>query len=528
MNKCPACGGELTYLVEEQKVYCEYCRSSFNPSEFKSLDKFANKRKTTEGTLYTCRECGASLLTFDETAVTFCSYCGSQAMLESNMMEINNPDYIIPFKKSKEECINEYKKLMNRSLFVPSYMKKDVEIEKFRGIFMPYAIYKTSFHGTSVNNGERYGHRSGDYVIYDKYDITAQVDADYEGVSYDVLSIFYDEYSKSIPFNYNEAVEYNKNYLSGFYADTKDVDLEVYDHLALDITTNDTKNRLKNKREYSSYGCYNPKVNLKISDRKVGMFPVYFLAVRNKTNDKIHYAVVNGQTGKVTADLPIDFFKYVIASLVLALIIYLFMENLSVILPTTALIFSMVSALVSLIISNYQLNKIFTKENKLDDLGYKSSIDNENEKVKLTSKDTTDFKGTISIFLIIALGVYIVFIFPITELLGTVSIFIPIISIIGLSIVNKKEISISSVKKEKYKMPFNQKLKYIYKQLVAILLGIIVFIMYPVSDRPYYIAAFAILAIILLSFYDLIKEHNMFASNKIPQLNKRGGDEREK
>ena len=138
------------------------------------------------------------------------------------------------------------------------------------------------------------------------------------------------------------------------------------------------------------------------------------------------------------------------------------MENLSVILPTTALIFSMVSALVSLIISNYQLNKIFTKENKLDDLGYKSSIDNENEKVKLTSKDTTDFKGTISIFLIIALGVYIVFIFPITELLGTVSIFIPIISIIGLSIVNKKEISISSVKKEKYKMPFNQKLKYIY------------------------------------------------------------------
>ena len=107
MNKCPAFGGELIYLPEVGKVYCEYCRSYFEPGGFVTKERYASERKTTEGKIYACHECGASLLTFDETAVTFCSYCGSQSMIEHKMVKINNPDYIIPFKVTKEECIEK-------------------------------------------------------------------------------------------------------------------------------------------------------------------------------------------------------------------------------------------------------------------------------------------------------------------------------------------------------------------------------------------------------------------------------------
>ena len=65
-------------------------------------------------------------MTFDDTAVTFCSYCGSQAMLESRMMKQNKPDYIIPFKVTKEQCITNYKKKLAKALFAPSYMKNDI------------------------------------------------------------------------------------------------------------------------------------------------------------------------------------------------------------------------------------------------------------------------------------------------------------------------------------------------------------------------------------------------------------------
>ena len=48
-----------------------------------------------------------------------------------------------------------------------------------------------------------------------------------------------------------------------------------------------------------------------------------------------------------------------------------------------------------------------------------------------------------------------------------------------------------------------------------------------VNDAYYYGAAIISLALVLLSFSDLVKEHNILVTNKLPQLEKRGGDESE-
>ena len=77
------------------------------------------------------------------------------------------------------------------------------------------------------------------------------------------------------------------------------------------------------------------------------------------------------------------------------------------------------------------------------------------------------------------------------------------------------------------KMPFKDKYKYVFKQMIAIILAALVVIIHPVVDAYYYIVAIISLAIIVISFKDLVKEHNMLTTNKLPQLEKRGGDERE-
>ena len=475
MSKCPACGAELAYNIKDEKVFCEYCKSTFDPKELELGEKYSKNVETFEGKGYSCRQCGATLLTFDETAITFCSYCGSQAVIEANMVKINKPDYVIPFKKTKEECINEYKKVIKNALFVPNYMKDAVTVEKFRGIYMPYAVFKTSFHGLSSNTGKKYSHRLGDYVYYNLYDIKAQVDAEFDGISYDVLSKFYDEYSGGIPFDYNGAEPFNKNYLLGFYADTKDVEADIYDDNVEDITTDASSSQLSKRREFSKYGCTNPKVKLRVTDRKMGMFPVYFLAIRDKEN-KIHYAVVNGQTGKVAADLPIDFKKYIIGTLLLSLIFIIILNMGSVILPKTVLIFSLIATIMGMIISNSQLNKIFIRDKKLDDEGY-VSVNGTNEEV-----DTK----------------------------------------------NKFVYYVNGVKKYKYKMPFKEKKKYLFKYLIPLIIGLLVLALNPVDDEYYYITAIVSFIIIIISFKDLVKEHNMLTSNKLPQLEKRGGDNYEK
>ena len=69
--------------------------------------------------------------------------------------------------------------------------------------------------------------------------------------------------------------------------------------------------------------------------------------------------------------------------------------------------------------------------------------------------------------------------------------------------------------------------KYYYKNLIAMILPLLVLISNTIVDYYYYIVAIISLILIIVSFKDLIKVHNLLVSNKLPQLNKRGGDESE-
>ena len=382
MFKCPNCGADLKFSAKQQKVTCPYCDSTFNPKELKKEVKRAQELNTFEGKSYLCNQCGAELMTFDETAITFCTYCGSQAMIESKMITQNCPDFIIPFKVDKETCIKEYQKLLKGAIFAPNYMKSDVNIQKFRGIYMPYCIYTLGFNGVSENKGSKYSHHRGNYDYYDDYTIKAEVNAKYEGISYDLISKFYDDFSQKLPFNYKEIEPFNFNYMSGFYADTKDVDETTYDKKAIAVGNADAPKQLSTRKEFAKYGCTNPKLGLSITERKTGMFPVYFLAIRNKNEDFIHYIVVNGQTGKIAADLPIDFKKYIIGSLVLTIPLFLIINWLLVVTPQSVTIFSIIASVISLIIASSLATKVKAKETHSEDLGLQSK-EVEKKKIKV-------------------------------------------------------------------------------------------------------------------------------------------------
>ena len=88
---------------------------------------------------------------------------------------------------------------------------------------------------------------------------------------------------------------------------------------------------------------------------------------------------------------------------------------------------------------------------------------------------------------------------------------------------NNTKVNVNLAKK---KPPFKEKIKkYLYKQLVAIVISLVVIILNPFEDTYYYGTAILSFLLTILSFYDLVSEHNDLVSSKLPQLEKRGGDE---
>ena len=117
---------------------------------------------------------------------------------------------------------------MKHSIFAPKELRDPSYIDSFRGIYMPYWAFYISQKGSLSLNGKKTSRR-GDYIITDHYALTGDLDAYYKGLSYDASSSFDDNISEELaPYNLKGMKAFTPAYLSGFYADTSDVDAKVY------------------------------------------------------------------------------------------------------------------------------------------------------------------------------------------------------------------------------------------------------------------------------------------------------------
>lgn len=372
MLTCPNCGGNLRFDIPSQQLACKQCQSQFDPYAFDEKTSDAKEETASddsfEATIFTCPQCGGEILSTDNAATGFCSFCGASTILYSRLTREKRPDYIIPFKKTKEECKQAYAARMKKAWFAPKELKDPAYIDSFRGIYMPYwAFYITQKGDLSLPGKKSY--RKGDYIYTDHYSLTGNLNAYYKGLSYDASSSFADNISEALaPYDVKGMKAFTPAYLSGFYADTADVDYKIYQNDAEASAVHETVDTIKKTKPFSSYTLGNISNNMlnthtETVDRT--MFPVWFLSYRK--NDRVAYATVNGQTGKVVADIPVDTRKYVLSTLLLAVPIFLILALCVTLLPSWLLLACAILSVISAVTCGIEHSSIRRKDENLDD-----------------------------------------------------------------------------------------------------------------------------------------------------------------
>ena len=120
------------------------------------------------------------------------------------------------------------------------------------------------------------------------------------------------------PFDYTQARPFNMAYLSGFYADKYDVDKEqvlpriqqrMYENNARILESTVHHNRITSKRQFDRTDALSWDYML---------LPVWFMTFDYK--GKLWEYAVNGQSGKVAGELPIDKGKLAAVCLLVSLL----------------------------------------------------------------------------------------------------------------------------------------------------------------------------------------------------------------
>ncbi len=364
MYECPNCGGNLKYNIRKQTLKCDHCDTTINPYDVtKECD--AEESINYDVTIFTCPQCAGEILSMDETAATFCSFCGASTILDSRISKERRPAKIIPFTKTKTMCKNAYMKIANKSPFLPADAKDEKCIDSFRGIYMPYWVYDIKQQGPITLYGTKTS-QSGNYQIIKDYEIRGEIDARYVGFSHDASAAFADSISEYLePFDTTKARRFTPSFLSGFYADTSDVSEKVYRQQALEKAANNTVDRILRAKQLRSYGIkpVTDKIvqtHTQLDNATLHMFPVWFMSYRK--GDRVVYATVNGQTGKVVADLPIDEKKFIHSSLLMAIPIFLILNLLFTLRPIITLGIVLALSAATLLFYVFEVRAIKKKE----------------------------------------------------------------------------------------------------------------------------------------------------------------------
>ena len=99
--KCPSCSAPIKFNPTLGLWKCEYCKSEYQLEQLKENEQnFENleNEETMDVDEYTCSNCGAKIITEENTTATFCVYCRNTSIIKNRLTGVLKPKYVIPIK----------------------------------------------------------------------------------------------------------------------------------------------------------------------------------------------------------------------------------------------------------------------------------------------------------------------------------------------------------------------------------------------------------------------------------------------
>ena len=361
LNKCPKCGStEISTQPGTGRLICNYCRNVFDPPapvgsplgtgaaappptgipvltseqtgthEVRGSGAADIDASVDTVVTITCQGCGAEVVVdTDETMTARCHWCRQLLSVENQIPNGAVPDILLPFMLSKEQASKLIEGFVSkRKFFANKTFKAEFTTENIRGVYLPYFVIDATTHGTFKGTAghvfRKYTRGTGNqrefYYDIDYYDIGRDFDLLVDGLTIegnskrrnvDIFANTNNVINSIMPFDVENAIAYNGNYLKGFTSERRDTNIDDLRGLA-QLQMSDVA-RVQANGTATTYDAgikwEEQDLSVKNSLWRSAYFPVWLYSyMETQKNGKklLHYVAVNARTGETMGSVPVS------------------------------------------------------------------------------------------------------------------------------------------------------------------------------------------------------------------------------
>jgi len=367
-NKCPKCGAtDISLNVNNGHLRCNFCRHEFEPEKVSGLETDISKLQgqvmgsgaqdiiadTNDVLTFKCSSCGAEVVIDTASATQArCHWCRNTLSVNQQIPNGSIPDVVLPFQVTKDVARTQIENFVGkRKFFAHPKFKEEFTTQNIMGVYFPYMVVDVNSHASFSGQGEhlvrRYTRGSGDnqktYYDADLYNVEREFDLVINGLtvesSSDKLNNQASDKTNNVinaimPFDIENCVKYNANYLSGYTSEKRDTNIEqlrtLVDTQSKDVARFSANETLKQYDRGVAWS--NEQFQIKGQQWKAAYLPVWLYSYQQVKGDKkvLHYVAVNARTKETMGSVPIHMPKLLLVSFlveIIGIILMLFVES---------------------------------------------------------------------------------------------------------------------------------------------------------------------------------------------------------
>ncbi|HEX2836603.1 MAG TPA: hypothetical protein VHN77_00590 [Phycisphaerales bacterium] len=336
---CKNCGAKLEFAPGKDSLTCPYC-GTLNQIEntaevaeqdlLNTIQRLEDKQPHETVPVVKCDACAAEVQVPANVTSFTCPFCASNIVAKSRECVVIRPNAVLPFKMTREEATNAYRRWIQKMWWAPGTLKSRSMLEaSLSGIYLPHFTFDAEASTAYVGErGDAYyethwvtanGRRQARQVRKVRWSpASGRVHNSFDDILVPASKTLDQQKVRELtPWDLTECVAYKDDYLAGFRAETYSIPLA--DAFA------DAKTRM----EQIIDGTIRADIGgdeQRIHDRRTTysdlmfkhvLLPIWVSAYRY--NQKVYQFMVNARTGEVQGQRPYSWLK-ISAAVIMALL----------------------------------------------------------------------------------------------------------------------------------------------------------------------------------------------------------------